>query len=39
MVHFRYEFLLCVVDVVEHRRLKITFCRNVEEYLFHFFNQ
>jgi len=36
MIHFHYEFLVCVVDAVEHHGLKITFCRNVEEYLFPF---
>jgi len=36
MVHFRYEFLFCIVDVVGHHGLKITFRRNVEEYKFHF---
>jgi len=36
MVHFRYDVLFCVVDVLEHRGLKITFRRNVEEYPFQF---
>jgi len=36
MLHLRYAFLFCVVDVVEHHGLKITFDRDAEEYLFHF---